>query len=458
MKLPIGKINHQIELINFKSHFLKDTLIKLKQHPKYESVVNWGKLITITGSAQIVVQAVAFACGILVIRLLSVQEYAFYTLANTMLGTMAILTDSGISTGVMAQGGKHWQDKEKLGAVLATGIHLRKKFGFVSLAVSLPFLCYLLLYNGASIVTTLLIAIAVIPAFYAALSDSLLEIIPKLHQKILPLQKNQVSVGLVRLLLTAGTMFIFPWAYIAILAAGLPRIWGNIKLQKINFELADNNQKPDKEIGIEILTLVKRIMPTSIYYCVSGQITIWLISIFGNTTSLAQLGALGRLSVMLSILSAIMMTLIIPHFAKLAASKYLLLQRFIQIMGVLVALLSIVVLIVYLFPTPILWLLGDAYKELPFELLLSIISSCIGLLSGIVFNLYSARGWTMSPVALILINLLAIIVFAGLIDLKSLRGALYFNIALGLVSLFQTILFCTYNILFTKNKEYEVTH
>jgi O-antigen/teichoic acid export membrane protein len=431
---------------------LKDTLIKLKQHPKYDTVINWGKLISITGSAQIIVQAVGFACGIIVIRLLSVQEYAFYTLANTMLGTMTVLADGGISTGVMALGGKVWQDKEKLGAVLATGIDLRKKFGFVSLVVSISILGYLLLHNGASILTTVLITLALIPAFYAALSDSLLEIVPKLHQTILPLQKNQTAVGLGRLLLTGLTMFVFPWAFMAILAAGLPRIWGNIQLRKIGHEFADKNQKPDKQVRIEILSLVKRIMPTSIYYCVSGQITIWLISIFGDTTAVAQLGALGRLSVMLSIFSAIIVTLIIPRFAKLASNRYLLLQRFIQIMAVLAVLLGIVILIVYLFPTPILWLLGDAYEGLPFELLLSIISSCVGLLGGIVFNLYSSRGWAMSPVILILVNLLAIIVFANVLDLSNLRGALYFNISLGLVALLQTIIFCTYNILFIKNR------
>lgn len=193
-------------------------------------------------------------------------------------------------------------------------------------------------------------------------------------------------------------------------------------------------------------------MPTSIYYCLSGQITIWLISVFGNTTSLAELGALSRLSVVLSIFSAIIATLVIPRFAKLASNKFLLLTRFLQILGVLVVLLSIIVLIVYLFPGPILWLLGDAYKGLPFELLLSILSSCIGLLGGIVFNLYSSRGWAMSPIALILINLLAIIVSASLLDLGSLRGVLFFNIILGIVALMQTILFCTYNILLVKNE------
>lgn len=430
---------------------MKDILIKLKQHPKYDTIVSWGKLISITGSAQIIVQAVGFASGILIIRLLPVQEYAFYTLANTMLGTMTVLADGGITTGVMAQGGKVWQDKKKMGIVLATGLDLRKKFAIGSLLVSVPILFYLLVHNGASWLTSLLIALALIPAFYAALSDSLLEIVPKLHQTILPLQKNQVGVGLGRLLLTALTMFVFPWAFIGILAAGIPRTLGNIHLRKIGYDLADKNQKPDKEIRIEILALVKKIMPTSIYYCLSGQITIWLISVFGNTTSLAQLGALGRLSALLSIFGAVVVTLIVPRFAKLTLNKMLLLQRFVQIMSVLIVLLSIIVMIVYFFPSQILWILGKGYNGLPYELLLSVISSCIGLLGGIVFSLYSSRGWAMSPIVLISINLIAIILFATLLDLSSLEGALFFNIALGIVALLQTIIFCIGNIFKIKN-------
>ncbi|HSN49538.1 MAG TPA: hypothetical protein VLR29_12325, partial [Flavobacterium sp.] len=357
----------------------------------------------------------------------------------------------GISTGVMAQGGKVWQDKEKLGAVLATGIDLRKKFGIASLVVSLPILGYLLMHNGASLLTTLLIALALIPAFYAALSDSLLEIVPKLHQTILPLQKNQVSVGLGRLLLTALTMFVFPWAFIAILAAGLPRIWGNIQLSKIGYKFADEHQKPDKEIRTEILSLVKRIMPTSIYFVVSGQITIWLISVFGNTNSIAQLGALGRLNMLLTLFSVIVTTLIIPRFAKLASDKFLLLQRFLQIMVILAVLLSGVALIVYLFPTPILWLLGDSYKGLPFELFLSVVGSCIGLMTGIVFSLYNSRGWAFNPIIGIPLGALGIILGAVFFKLTTLLGALYYNLFLAAYSFLVNIGFAFYSLHKIKN-------
>jgi O-antigen/teichoic acid export membrane protein len=436
---------------------LKDILIKFKQHPKYDTIVSWGKLISITGSAQIIVQAVGFASGILIIRLLPVQEYAFYTLANTMLGTMTVLADGGITTGVMAQGGKVWEDKEKMGIVLATGLDLRRKFALGSLLVSLPILLYLLVHNGASWIISLLIVLALIPAFYASLSDSILEIIPKLNQSIFPLQLNQVKVGIGRLILSGLTMLIFPWAFVAVLAAGIPRIWGNIDLRKIVYASASENQQPDILVKKEIIKLVKRILPTSIYYCLSGQITIWIISIFGNTTSLAQLGALTRLSVMLSILGILLSTLVIPRYAKIPLDKKVLLQRFIQIMLILTLLSFFIVLIVYFFPKPILWILGTGYMKLNYELLLTIIGSCISLLSATAFSIYSCRGWTLSPFVLIGINLSAIIFFSILLDLSNLEGVLLLNIGLGLVALLQTTIFRLFKILQINPGSYETT-
>src|SRR5690606_24311281 len=133
-----------------------------------------GKLVTITGSMQAIVQIVGFLSGILVIRLLPTSEYAIYILANTMLGTMTVLADGGISTGVMAQGGKVWHNPAKLGAVLATGLDLRSKFAIVSLIVAIPVMIYLMRVHDATWVMSLVVVLAIVPAFFSALSGSLL--------------------------------------------------------------------------------------------------------------------------------------------------------------------------------------------------------------------------------------------------------------------------------------------
>lgn len=417
---------------------------KLKQHPQYDTIVSWGKLLSITGGAQIIVQIVGFASGLMIIRLLPVDEYALYTLSNTMLGTMTLLADGGISVGIMSQGGKIWQNKEKLGIVLASGLNLRRKFAIVSLSVAIPVLIYLLLRNGSSWFMAILIVASLIPAFFAALSDSLLEIFPKLHQEILPLQKNQISVGVGRLILTGLTIFIFPWTFVAILAGGIPRIYGNVKLKKIAENFVDNQQTSDPIVEKEILSVVKRVMPGAIYYCISGQITIWLISIFGNATSVAQIGALGRVSVLLGIFGALFSTLLLPRFARQKNEYKVLLRQFLVNILLLVIISIFVVLGISLLSTQFLWILGGDYTGLNTALVLNVIGSCLGLITGLLFSLSSSRGWLINPYLFIVINLLCIVIGIFFFDISNLNGVLWFNI---FISVIQTIIYLCYTFL-----------
>jgi O-antigen/teichoic acid export membrane protein len=406
-------------------------------HPKLNTLIHWGKLISITGSAQLIVQAVGFISGILIIRLLPVHEYALYTIANTMLGTMTILADGGITAGVMAQGGKVWQDKDKLGSVLATGLDLRKKFAVVSLLISVPILVYLLQHNGASLLMTLLITLALIPAFWAVLSDSLLEVVPKLHQTILPLQKNQLAVSLFRLFMTAVCMFIFPWAFVAVLAAGIPRIWGNFQLKKNVNGLINVNKQPDEGVRKEVLTLVKRIMPTSIYYCLSGQISIWLISLFGNSTSVAQLGALGRFGMLFNLISVLMSTLLIPRFARITNNSKLMVKRFVQVQLFLIAMGGIFVFCFFVFKTQLLWVLGHSYKGLNTELLLISISASLELLSSTTNNMLTSQSITIPPILFIIIRILIQITTLFIIPVHTVSGVILFGIT-AILSLYIT--------------------
>ncbi len=410
------------------------------------------KLFIVTGGAQILIQAIGFISGIMVIRLLSPQEYAYYVLANTVLGTMVVLADGGVSSGVMSQGAKVWQDKIKLGLVFSTGIHLRKRFAVFSLILSTPILVYLLLSNGASIPATILICVTLIPAFYAGLWDSLLVIIPQLHQSIVPLQKNQIMVGILRLVLSGLSLIIFPWSFVAILAGGLPRIYGNIKLRKLNKEHITETEEVDPVVKKDILKIVKKFMPGAIYYSLSGQITMWLLSVFGNTTSIAQIGALGKFGMILTLVTAITSTLVIPRFARLPIYKNNLIARYFQILSGLFLLMFLVIVVTYLFPNQILWILGGDYKDLQYELILCILGACLGVSADIAFGLLSSRGWMYNPILYISVNILSIIALALTLDITTLRGALWMNVVIGAVLLLMNIVIFLYNYFKTKHK------
>lgn len=422
-------------------------LRRLQATPVYTRVLDWAKLISITGSAQMLVQALGFISGILVIRLLPTEEYGLYTIANTMLGTMTLLSDGGISTGVMAQGGKVWQDKEKLGVVLATGLDLRRKFAFVSLVIALPILVYLLLHHGASFLAAALVALSLIPTFFASLSDGLLQIVPKLNQSITPLQKNQLVVSGWRLALSAFLLFIFPFTYIAVLANGLPRVYGNIQLRKIAHEFADPHQKPSRQIRSEILGVVRRVLPGAIYYCMSGQVTIWLVSFFGSSKSIAQLGAVGRFSMIFTLFGAVVGTLVIPRFARMEEDKRKLLKRFFQIFSIATLLSLSILLFFWLFGNQVLFILGKQYANLSYELFLSIAGSCIAFVWGVVYLVCSNRGWIINPTFTIISSILALACGLYLFDFSTVIGVLYLNIFVALVELTYHTGYTLYRIL-----------
>jgi len=401
---------------------------RILAHPKYSKSLEWGKLIFMTGAAQVLVQATGLLTGIFIIRMLPTQEYAFYTLANTMLGTMTILADGGISSGVMSQGGKIWRDRTELGKVLVTGMELRKKFAVFSLLVAVPVLVYLLWLQHAQPWVIILIVAALIPAFFSALSDSLLETIPKLHQDIKPLQANQAKVGLFRLFLSSASVFIFPFTFIALLANGIPRIIGNFRLRKMALRFADTSQPVDPVYQTEILKMVKRRLPGAIYYCLSGQITVWLISILGTTRAIAQVGALSRLGMVLSVFTVLFATLVVPRFARAESNRKLLISSSIKIMIVLIGICMVIMGIVYLFPEQLLWILGKQYADLSDALMLSILGSCIVLVMGCVFSLSTSRGWVINPAVSIPVNLLTIVAGILLMDVSSLHGVLIMNI------------------------------
>jgi O-antigen/teichoic acid export membrane protein len=402
---------------------------------RYPKMVEWGKLISITGSAQILIQAIGFVSGIMIIRLLSTSEYALYTLANTMLGTMTLLSDGGINTGVMALGGKVWQDKTKLGIVMNTGMDLRKKFAVISLIIAVPILIVFLRHNDASWLMSVLIVASLIPAFFTALSGSLLEIGPKLHQDIGPLQKNQIFSNVLRAVLLGATIFIFPWAFIAILSGGLPQLWANIRLRKISSSYVDLDQQPDPVVRKEILTVVKKILPGAIYYCIYGQITIWLISIFGSTTAIAQIGALSRLTMILNLFTVLFTVLIIPRFARLPEYSTDLLSRFNKIQA------GLIVSFVILFPSQILLLLGNKYSGLNTEIILITISSCLSMIAGVTNSILFARGWVMYPVISIGVSVLAQVVLLFVLDLTNLQNVLLFSIINSFVAYIMLVVY-----------------
>ncbi|HTJ30909.1 MAG TPA: hypothetical protein VL346_10425 [Acidobacteriaceae bacterium] len=383
------------------------------------------------GSTQLVVQGLSFISGILIVRRLPVSEYAYYTIATAMLSVMQILSDGGIVAGVISQGGLVWRDKVELGKVVATGLKLRRRFAALSM-LGIPAMLYFLLHHGASVTVSLLIMACLVPTYLAALSDGLLEVSPKLHQAIAPLQRNQIEAAFGRAVLTVITVFTWPTCALAMLATGISRTWANVRVRKISAAYEDNTQKPDPEIQRKILKVVWRILPESIYYCLSGQITVWAIAIFGSTTAVGELGGLTGLTQAMALLATLTTTLLVPRFARLPDRRGVLVRRFLMAQAALIILGILMTGTSAIFYKPILWVLGKQFGGLRYELILAFGSACVTLMNGTTNQLLSARGYVVPPVIFVSFAVAVQVGLAMVVPLHELYGALLYGMLTAL--------------------------
>jgi hypothetical protein len=176
------------------------------------------------------------------------------------------------------------------------------------------------------------------------------------------------------------------------------------------------------------MKVVKRMLPDIIYFCLSGQITIWLISLLGSTTALAQIGALGRIAMIFNLFGGLFQSLVLPRFSRLKNDKSKLLKVFIQTQVGLLLVNLFIIFSVWLLTPQLIWTLGEHYKDLTKPLQLFIVGSSIGAMSGLTFFMSTSRGWIINPFANIIISVSALTVGILVFDVSKLTGVLMLNI------------------------------
>ncbi|MBC7489303.1 MAG: hypothetical protein H7240_04260 [Glaciimonas sp.] len=174
-------------------------------------------------------------------------------------------------------------------------------------------------------------------------------------------------------------------------------------------------------------------MPGAVYFCISGQITIWLISIFGSTEAVAQVGALGRLAMILNVVGILLGTLVFPRLARLPANRKLLITRFLQIEVALIAFSAVFVGFVWMFPAQTLWILGKSYSGLLYEVILMAAGSCMTLIYGTAFSLCLQRGYILRPSLNISISLGSQVLLLYVFGYSSVQDILAYSIGNGVI-------------------------
>jgi O-antigen/teichoic acid export membrane protein len=384
---------------------------------------------------QAVVQIIAFSSGILLVRWLPQREYAYFTIANAMLATLILLADIGISTALMSIGGRVWQDRHRFGELINTALTVRKRLAAGAAIIVAPILYAMLAKNGASLVYTAFLIVLVLAGFSIQLSIDIFSVPPRLHSDIGRIQKIDFICAIFRLLLVFGLVYLFATAGLAVAIASATFLLQYLLLRSYAAKVVDLRAPENAEDRHEMVRLIKSLAANSLFYCFQGQITIFLISFFGqHAGSVAEVGALGRLAMIFTVLTNLLINIFVPAFAR-CQDKTKLRLLFFAISGGVILFSGIVLAGAAFFPNEFLFVLGNRYAHLQRELFLMVSVAVIYAVGGTLWLLNASKAWVTGAWLYIPLTLATQIALIPFIDFSTVSGVLIFNLISGVPSL-----------------------
>ncbi len=386
------------------------------------------------------VQLIGFLSGILLVRFLAQREYAYFTIANTMQGTINLLADIGISVGLISIGGRVWHDRHRFGQLVNTALALRRKLGALAVLVITPIMYVMLVRNGASPFYAGVLIAVVLGGLVVQLSLGVLSVVPRLRSDLGRIQLIDVTGAVVRLLLISGLLFLFMNAGVAALVATVVLLLQYLMLRRYVVGVVDFDAPENDEDHREIVRLTRHLAANAVFYCVQGQITIFLIGFFAHqASSVAEVGALGRLAMIFSVMSNLLTNVFVPAFAR-CESRRKLRWLFFAIVGGVTLFSAAVVLGAIFFPDQFLFVLGHSYKHLQRELILMVGASVLSAVAGTLWALNASKAWVAGSWLYIPLTLATQVALIPFTDFSNVVGVLTFNLISLVPSLFLNVI------------------
>jgi O-antigen/teichoic acid export membrane protein len=250
--------------------------------------------------------------------------------------------------------------------------------------------------------------------------------VPRLRTEITRLQALDLSAALLRLALIASAALTFMSTAIVLtingLGFGLQALFG---WRWANQVIAPEARATPGDRHA-ILDLSKNEIPNALFYCVYGQASVIVISIFGHTNQIADVGALSRLGAIFTILGSIMTTVVLPRFARVQ-TRHELMRNYIQVVCCYLAGGGALLLLAFLMPNQLVRVLGVKYRGLQSDVQYIVATSLLISFIGLVFSMNAAKGWVGGLYFSIPVIVVCQLGAAACLNLSTVRGAVLFG-------------------------------
>lgn len=413
---------------------MSNIILKLKVSlPHINTFRQWGALIARFASIEMLVKVIGLAINFIVIRYAAKADYGLFTIASSMVFMLNTLSDSGISSGTSAVAGEVWRDRGRFSELIRTSLRLRRSMVVFMTAAILPIAVWLLDKNGASYGNIAVLSALILLTAVFMLQSSIYATALKFYKKFDTLQYTKIiadSTRLVAVLMLSAVAYLGYESLNVLTLTAVFSLGAGISAFRLRYygqQLIDDAKTINEQFKARITKVLKRQLPNDLYYAVNGQLSIFLISLFGTVSLVAEVGALSRLAMVLSIITITADTVVLPEISK-ARTRSGLLRRVVVILGIYLLLSLAVITVTYLFPGQILLVLGEKYGHLERELLLMITSSLLGVIAGVLFRINAMRGWVLSPWLNVPVTVGTQALLIWWLDVSTVRGILTLNI------------------------------
>jgi O-antigen/teichoic acid export membrane protein len=313
-------------------------------------------------AGQAAAQVVGAVAGLVILWLLTPREYALYIVSMTVLAIGSLSSDLGTSQAVITCGAKAQSDPEQLASIYAAAQRIRRTLYWLGLATMLA-LGGVMMFGGdwpwhTAVLCLLVVVVMNLFQQRANLGTSVLNI----HQDIGGRFHTIFWSNSWRLLLSL-TLFVWPVALIAVLITLAGFVMQDIIVGRRVRRLIPHEAPPTADSLAEVRNFFIPLIPGVIYYMVQGQLSVILLSWSGNTVSIAEVGALGRLGQVLALAGLLNNFFVQSHFAQIRDER-IFTRRAIALLATVFLGSGLLVLSTMTFPAVWLFILGPHYDHL----------------------------------------------------------------------------------------------
>jgi hypothetical protein len=388
----------------------------------------WAGIFYAYFSSHTVVQLLGIASGLLFINFMPVHELALYTLASSMTIFFTFATDLGSTASLLhffhraakeetsfhpyheaVLSLRHWGFVVGAGVVAVALPVLAAGKGFTSWEVGLALGGVLLCVWFQIRVSLRLLALRLKAAFGRSYRAEI--------------AGSGLRLGLAGLM--AATGWLQAWLGILTVAIGSALTAG----------LARPEQEVPRSVAPEGLGIYRRkifryllpTLPAAAYFAVQGPLIVWLSATFAGVRTIAEVGALGRLALVVGLFSGLIGTVFLPRLVHITDDR-LYLRRYLQFGTLLAGVAATLALAAAAAPQLFLLLLGPKFAGLHSELLLVVAASGLSLLDGYAVNVNLARSWTRWQGAALAIQIAVQALLVVQLPLSTTFNILLFNL------------------------------